>query len=172
MVGREESLYEQRGVSKPWQFEDAIRREVARARRFGSTFSFVLVGIDFADELRDRLGRERLNALTDRVAQLVHQETRTTDLIGHHEAGQVGALLPETPIEGAYLAAERLRALVSDAVKDLVGVGAPMHVSIGVSGYRDDPTFTVGALVLEAEEALGAAQREGGNRSRVFIRAA
>src|SRR6266508_5741749 len=109
VIRREDFLYEKDGVSRPWQFEDSIRRELERARRYGSTFSFVLIGIDGHSELREEIGSEMLNALTDLVARLVHDITRTTDMIGHHAEGRVGALLPETPIEGAYLVAERLR---------------------------------------------------------------
>ncbi|MGZ4206039.1 MAG: GGDEF domain-containing protein [Actinomycetota bacterium] len=172
MIRRQDFLYHTSGVSKPWQFEDAIRRELARARRYGSTFSFVLIGVDDAENLRDQIGHERVNALTDRIAQMVHDVTRTTDLIGHHAEARVGALLPETPIEGAYLVAERLRALINKVAVDVVREGDLVHVSIGVSSFRDDPAFSLDVLVEDAEEALAAAQSEGGNRSRVFIRAA
>jgi diguanylate cyclase (GGDEF)-like protein len=172
VIRREDFLYEKDGVSRPWQFEDSIRRELARARRYGSTFSFVLIGIDGHGTLREEIGTERLNALTDLVARLVRDVTRTTDLIGHHAEGRVGALLPETPIEGAYLVAERLRTAINRAALDVVHEHEPVHVSVGVASFRHDPEFGVGSLVVEAQEALEAAQREGGNRSRVFIRAA
>jgi diguanylate cyclase (GGDEF)-like protein len=158
------------GVTGPWQFEDAIRRELARARRYGTTFSFVLIGIDDAELLRAQIGSDRLNSLTDEVAEVLHDVTRTTDLIGHHAEARVGALLPETPIEGAYLVAERIRTLLNKAAGDVIS--EPVHVSVGVSSYRDDPDFTLGSLVVEAEEALVVAQRDGGNRSKVFVRAA
>jgi diguanylate cyclase (GGDEF)-like protein len=170
MFGIKDFLNHGGGIAGPWQFEDAIRRELARAQRYGSTFSFVLVGIDNSEVLRAQIGADRLNSLTDEVAQVLHDVTRTTDLIGHHAEARVGALLPETPIEGAYLVAERLRSLLNKAAGEVVS--EPVHVSIGVSCYRDDPAFTLGSLVVEAEEALVAAQRDGGNRSKVYVRAA
>jgi diguanylate cyclase (GGDEF)-like protein len=172
VIRREDFLYEKDGVSRPWQFEDSIRRELARAQRYGSTFSFVLIGVDSYERLRAENGNELMHALTDLVARLVREVTRTTDLIGHHAEGRVGALLPETPIEGAYLVAERLRTAINRAALDVVHDAAPVHVSVGVASYRRDPEFSLGSLIVEAQEALEAAQQEGGNRSRVYIRAA
>jgi len=171
MMRREDFLYERSGVSRPWQFEDALRREFARARRYGSTFSLVFVALDHPDHLRDRLGPLEMGHLVRQLAEYVRRVTRVTDLIGHHNDATFSALLPETELEPATLVAERLRAMVEAEAQGDVGVRFPISVSIGVSTYRDDPTFGFEQLRYETEAALREAQREGGNRTRA-VRAA
>lgn len=171
MMRREDFLYERSGISRPWQFEDALRREFARSRRYGSTFSMVLVALDHPDHLRERLGPVEMGALVRQLAGYIRRVTRVTDLIGHHDDASFGALLPETDLEGAGLVAERLRVMVESEAQRDVGVRFPISVSIGVSTYRDDPTFGFEQLRYETELALREAQREGGNRTHV-IRAA
>jgi diguanylate cyclase (GGDEF)-like protein len=169
MIKREDFLYDKSGISRPWQFEDQIKREVARSRRYGGSFSFVLVGVDDVDELTQRLGPNKMAILRERIVELVVRETRLTDTLGYHARGTIGALLPETPPEGAYLVAERIRAHVEKTLRHAVPKGEPVRVSIGVSSFRDDASFGAETLVSEAEEALRSAQGEGGNRCKVYL---
>lgn len=171
MMRREDFLYERSGVSRPWQFDDALRREFARARRYGSHFSLVLVALDHPERIRERLGSFEMGKLISQLSEYVREVTRVTDLIGHHEFAQFGVLLPETDLPGAAQVAERLREMVEQQAQRDVGMTIPVSVSIGVSTYRDDPTIGFEQLVSETEMALREAQREGGNRTRA-VRAA
>jgi len=147
-----------------------MRREIARGRRYGARFSFVLVGIDHIETLTAKIGPNTMAILRERVADLVLRETRTTDVIAHISHGKIGALLPETPPEGAYLLAERVRRHVERVLTPTaLQHGEAVHVSVGVSAWRDDPSLTVDALMKEAEDALLNAQSEGGNRSKVYL---
>lgn len=168
---RQDFLYERSGVSRPWQFDDALRREFARARRYGSTFSLVLVALDQAEQLREHLGFEGAGHLMRRLAGYIKDVTRVTDLIGHHNDATFGVLLVETELADAALVAERLRALVESAAQRDVGARVPVSVSIGVTTYRDDPTFGFEQMIAGSEHALAQAQRGGGNRSHI-VRAA
>jgi diguanylate cyclase (GGDEF)-like protein len=170
MIRREGFLYEPSGAARPWQFQDAMRREISRGRRYGTRFSFALVGIDNVEKLTAKIGPNTMAILRERVADLVLRETRTTDVVAHLGHGKIGALLPETPPEGAYLLAERVRRHVGRVLTPTaLQHGEAVHVSIGVSAWRDAPSVSVDSLMKEAEDALLTAQSEGGNRSKVYL---
>lgn len=161
------SLYDKGGVSRPWHFQDCLHREIARVRRYGGTTALLLIGIDGALALRRRFGDERIRLIADRIGEYVCRETREADVVGHLREEEITVLMPETPAKSAYLLAERLRRRIErEVVRGAQGL--PVRVSIGVSAYRPDAEFGVDALMFEAENALDAAQRAGGNRIEVF----
>ena len=87
----------------------AVRREVRRSQRFGRVFSLALVAPDKDDGVREAWGDEGLRAVSITLADILTRCTRQVDLRAALGGVRFGLILPETPMEGAFVLAERIR---------------------------------------------------------------
>lgn len=159
-------LYTQAG------FQERLREELARARRYGKPLSLLRGGIDDLAALgADRapavgLGDARLRWIAEMLSSPDHpSRLRESDVAGRVASGEIAILLPETSKEGAAVKAERLRAAVERAAL----TGEPLaRMSIGIAGFPDDAGEPVDLLRC-AEQALSAARAAGCNCVRMSI---
>ncbi|MDR7454121.1 MAG: diguanylate cyclase, partial [Armatimonadota bacterium] len=100
-------------------FALAVRRELVRSRRFGRTFTLGLVALDQDDEIREMVGEEGLRAVSTHLAGSLTRTTREVDFRAALGGGRFGLILPETPLEGAFVVAERLRRAVESSTFSL-----------------------------------------------------
>jgi two-component system cell cycle response regulator len=99
-------------ISNTYNFRTFYKRlhyELCRARRYKRTLSLMLVGIDRLDLIRDQFGEEAKEALIRSAAKIVMSGIRDVDLPGRCREDVFGVILPETPVEGVEVAAERIR---------------------------------------------------------------
>jgi diguanylate cyclase (GGDEF)-like protein len=136
-------------------FLAAVRREIARTRRFARTFTVGVIALEEPETIRAALGEDGLGHLIRRLADLLSRRTRQVDIRATLGGGRFGLLLPETPLEGAVRVAERLRREVEQGAladahlpslrRQTIGIGLACYPHDG----EDHPT-----LVARAEEAL------------------
>lgn len=143
-------------------FSIAVRREVRRSQRFGRVFSLALLAPDRDDEIRETWGHDGLRALSVALADILTRCTRQVDLRAALGAVRFGLILPETPIEGAFVLAERLRVAVEQHAFTLPDHPSPMTqtVSIGLASFPRDAEDDRG-LLTRLEEALTRARGSG-----------
>ena len=140
------------------------RAESARlaALRMRQPLALVMIDIDHFKQINDRFGHatgDEALAVFARVARGV--------LRGHETLGRLGgeefaAVLPATDLFGARQAAERLRLAVREATVVTSGTAYTMTVSIGVVVL--DPNEALGAALARADRALYVAKGEGRDR--------
>lgn len=141
---------------------DACARELARCRRNQQVMSLLLIDLDHFKAINDGhghlVGDRVLIAFAERVKSLLRQP----DCFGRFGGEEFVVLLPETSLEQARVAAERIRHDVGLAV-----AGLPAHtISIGVTvGFPDDPGLD--SLLARADAALYKAKNGGRNRVEV-----
>ncbi len=144
------------GVEPTW-----LEAELARSQRHHHSLALVLVRPDrFAalGSLGPGVGQEILEA----VAEVVGSELRSIDVALRHDADTFALILPETPVEGARVAAERIR--LSLPLR-LGGFSGPqVTLSLGVAAFPADADAHDG-LIDRAVEALARAVEIGGNRT-------
>ena len=97
-------------------------------------------------------------------ASLMQQVCRESDLPIRVGGEEFGILLPSTPSEGAFIAAQRLRQLIEDTSIPLED-GTEFHVtaSLGVATLQEGETLE--NLMLHADQALYRAKQNGRNRT-------
>ena len=135
--------------------------EIERSRRHHHEFALILLRPDGAEELEARdagLGE----ALLEVIADVIGTELRATDVALRRDGITFSLILPETPSEGARVAAERIRLLAPQRISD--GAVGPITISAGVAAFPRDAT-TNDALIESAEHSLDAAVARGGNRT-------
>jgi diguanylate cyclase (GGDEF)-like protein len=150
-------------------FADALRREVARARRYGGTCSLVVFDLDRFKEFNDRYGHAAGNDLLAEVGAVVRGLTRETDVAARYGGEELVVLVP-----GDADSAERLAERIRDAVARIRvapargrrGVGTT--ISAGIAAFPADAT-TGADLFAAADAALYRAKREGRDRVEVAV---
>jgi diguanylate cyclase (GGDEF)-like protein len=144
-------------------FEQELKREAERARRFRRTLALVLLDVDHFKAYNDTFGHRAGDEALRRVAShLTGAVPRRLDATARYGGEEFVVLLAETDVEGARLVAERIR----DSVERSGEFRRPLTVSAGIAVAEEDDC-EVESLVERADEALYLAKREGRNCVRV-----
>lgn len=140
-----ESVDPRTGATKSQHADRLLNNEVERARRYGRPFTVLMIAPEDWAEYVQRVGRLQAERIISELAQHYLARLRTVDTLIQTDGAQFAALLPETGVEGAQVAAEKLAA----AGEELLGV----EVRTGIASFPDDEVTAAG-LMREAEEAL------------------
>ncbi len=140
---------------------EAIAREVARMRRFGSSLCFALIDIDELERVNDVHGQPTGDEVLRQVARELQGTLRGSDLAVRWHGDELLVLLPAVPEAGARVFAERVRRRI--AAMDVRGL-PKVTISCGVSelGKFED----VASAIKRADARLHEAKAEGHNRVR------
>jgi two-component system, cell cycle response regulator len=154
--------------------QDALRREVERAGRFGRMLTVLALDIDLFKEVNDAYGHPTGDAVLAEVALRIRTEIREVDSAFRQGGEEFVVLLPETDARGGVIVAQRLNAAVrgSPIVITPRGAGGPtpvaITVSIGVAVFPDHG-MTPDTLLAAADEALYAAKDAGRDTYRLAV---
>jgi diguanylate cyclase (GGDEF)-like protein len=140
----------------------ALRREVRRALRYRQDLSVIMIDVDNLKSYNDRFGHLRGSYLLREMAGLLAQQVRSWDLVAKYGGDEFTIILPQTPREGAMIAADRLRAAIEGHGFPLVPPGT-ITISLGVATLPADGD-SGGSLIRAADRALYLAKRNGRNR--------
>ncbi|MBI2069139.1 MAG: diguanylate cyclase [Elusimicrobia bacterium] len=146
-------------------FQEVIRREVERARRYARPLSILIIDIDHFKHYNDNQGHEMGNVILKMTAQMLRETLRTEDTLARYGGEEFVALLADTDKEQALVVAERLRQAVETAPypgADKQPLGK-VTVSMGGSAYPADAR-TAQSLLERADRALYRAKADGRNR--------
>jgi len=138
--------------------------ELARAVRYGSALTLLMLDIDYFKAINDRFGHDTGDQVLKQVAGILRQTLREADQVGRLGGEEFAAVLPETACEEGKQIAERLRIAVSAANlanKDDIPVRAT--ISIGVATLKHGPE-NLNVLLKRADQALYAAKKHGRNQ--------
>ncbi|HEU5057472.1 MAG TPA: EAL domain-containing protein [Kofleriaceae bacterium] len=149
-------------------FQERLREELARSRRYNKPLSLLYCDIDDFARINAELGYQTGDAVLRRLAEVLTASDssgrlRESDVAARFGGEEIVILLPETSKEGAAIKAERLRAAVEQAA--FPGERS-IRISIGLAGFPDD-AGTSSDLVRSAERALEVAKSSGRNRVQV-----
>lgn len=155
------------GLYNRRRFQEAIERELERARRYGHSLSLLVADLDHFKRINDQHGHAAGDRALQIFADVCRLNLRSLDAVGRMGGEEFAILLPETDADGALLAAERIRAetaLFSAEEKDVPA----FTVSIGVATLTERPAENEAGvadrLFARADQALYRAKERGRNR--------
>jgi diguanylate cyclase (GGDEF)-like protein len=142
--------------------EEALVREVSRARRSGAPLSLVLFDIDRFKHVNDQAGHAVGDRVLRGISDILSQSQRGSDLAMRWGGEEFLVLLPDVGLTGARIFAERVR----DNVQNLaVPEAGRITVSAGVSELTGDEDPAV--ALARADANLYRAKAGGRNRVEV-----
>jgi len=155
------------GVANRRRFYHALDVECLRFTRNHNPLSLLMIDLDYFKEVNDEYGHSVGDAVLRIVAQLLLLCLRKTDLLARYGGEEFSVLLPETPLEGARLIAERIRQTISQHPIVADGCHVNVSVSVGVASHADDKEAVAETLLKKADLALYRAKALGRNRVEV-----
>ena len=148
--------------------------EYERAQRYRRPLSLIMLDIDHFKKINDEHG----HVLGDQVLQLIaltcQQSIRKSDLLARYGGEEFILLLPETGLESALQAAERIRTQIASRPFTIQRREIQVTVSLGLVSYpfdftrRSNPEKSLNRLIRQADTALLTAKHQGRNQTRVY----
>ena len=141
-------------------FEEALEKEVQRAKRQQQPFSIIGIDLDYLKKINDTYGHSYGDIAIKTVADVLKTNARSIDVSARMGGEEFNVLLPGINSEGAMVAAERIRKSIEAAEIDTIG-----HItgSLGVATYFVH-TDNVEELLELTDQAMYASKRNGRNR--------
>ena len=143
-------------------FNEALEREVNRARRYQRDLSIIMLDIDFFKRVNDSFGHLAGDHLLRHVALSIKPKLRRGDIFARTGGEEFAVLLPEIRLDGARVTAEKIRRIVETAQLVHEDQVLSCTVSLGVVGLTADHAGGE-AIYKEADEHLYAAKQAGRN---------
>lgn len=144
-------------------FREILSSEVDRARRYGTTFSLMMVDIDHFKRVNDTYGHQMGDKVLVSIASRLQRRIRKSDLVFRYGGEEFMVLLPETGMYKALTLAERVRAFVE---RMRVDESLAVTISVGVSQYEQG--MEARDIVESVDRGLYLAKGKGRNRVEIF----
>jgi diguanylate cyclase (GGDEF)-like protein len=141
-------------------FELQLERELQLAVRIRQPLSLVLLDIDKFKEVNDTFGHDIGDRVLRILANSVREELRGVDTAARYGGEEFAIILPQAGIDGALIAAQRLRAKVE--ALNIPNVGK-ITASFGVATFPFNASSR-DTLIVTADRALYEAKNSGRNR--------
>jgi diguanylate cyclase (GGDEF)-like protein len=159
---RRAGIDELTGLSNRYIFMPILEAELGRTLRHKRPFSLALLDIDHFKDINDSRGHVFGDKVLTALAQFMQNEMRTIDVLCRLGGEEFCILLPETSLNFAAFAMERLRERLASHGLDVDGERMFVTVSIGLVSFTGGDEGQE-ALLKRADELLYAAKRAGRN---------
>jgi len=151
------------GLANRLFFESEARREIDRAHRYKRPLSLLLLDLDHFKATNDTYGHAAGDTVLRQFARLLLVTVRQGDVLGRLGGEEFGALLPETPLDGAIRTAERIRERTEKRAFRHKEQEIQVTVSVGVAQFS--PIYQSRSEFFEAtDKVLYQAKQTGRNR--------
>ncbi|PIQ85070.1 MAG: hypothetical protein COV74_10765 [Candidatus Omnitrophica bacterium CG11_big_fil_rev_8_21_14_0_20_45_26] len=142
------------GVYNHRYFQEKLREEFSRAKRYGQPLSLLMVDIDAFRTINETKGHLIGDSILKELGRVLSDRSRDADLVARYGGEEFALLLPHIGTEGALVLAERLRKSVESHVFLKGKDSLKITVSIGLSSFPDDALQKHDDLIKLAEKAL------------------
>jgi diguanylate cyclase (GGDEF)-like protein len=122
-----------------------------------------MLDIDHFKAINDRYSHQTGDAVLQTVARLLRHQARDVDVIARYGGEEFALILPETPLDEAVAAADRLRRAIAAYPWAADYPDLAVTVSIGV--VAGEPGDCPAAALRRADAYLYEAKRRGRNRT-------
>jgi diguanylate cyclase (GGDEF)-like protein len=140
-----------------------VDSEIERAKRYNVDFSLILLDVDNFKEVNDSYGHLAGDFVLKSMAGLIEKTLRAIDIVGRYGGEEFIIILPQTDLENACIASERLRQAVEATTFSYDENMIHITISLGVTTYRSGRNTQ--GLVKIADDNLYKAKNGGKNRT-------
>ncbi len=145
-------------------FRRTLENEIVRSNRYGREVACALLDLDNLRRINQAHGSHAGDAVVAETARLIQEQIRASDQLARVFGGTFALVMPETSLEVALVAVERIRGRVQEHVylvqrrqveRMTLSAGIAAHPSLGATAL---------AVYDAAQDAMLAAKRLGRNR--------
>ena len=147
-------------------FFDLADRELERSRRLKSELSFIMLDIDFFKQVNDKYGHLTGDNALILLSGILKDALRKVDFCCRFGGEEFVLCLPDTPSQGAWEVAERIRTQVAcTPLPTQNNQEIYIQVSLGIASSKREHSVEV--ILKRADEALYQAKESGRNQTKV-----
>lgn len=157
------------GIYNYRYFINQLIREINRAQRYKIPLSLVMIDIDFFKFYNDNFGHLAGDYVLRKVAQLLTENTRMSDIVARYGGEEFVIILPEVTKEEAGKLADKLRKIIESypfSNQEKMPDGN-LTISLGIATFPEDGQLPE-TLIECADKALYEAKNSGRNQVRIF----
>lgn len=145
-------------------FQEQLRRQLEHCKRYSTSFSLIIIDIDFFKKFNDNFGHQSGDAVLRQVAQTLKRNVRTTDIVCRYGGEEMSIILPNTEEEEAYSTAQKIcERIAQHKFKLANGKETNVTISLGISTFPKDGDDAEN-LISTADKRLYDAKNNGRNR--------
>jgi diguanylate cyclase (GGDEF)-like protein len=152
------------GLANRRWLDERLADEIQRARRTQQPLAVAMCDLDFFKRINDRLGHPVGDEVLRRVAAVLRERCRSTDLVARYGGEEFCIAFLESDAATAARTCESLRAAVERQDWRALHPELVVTISIGISDRLDLPGAH--ALLADADTFLYQAKHDGKNRVR------
>jgi len=159
------------GLHNRASFADQLDSHADLVRRYGSDGALLLLDIDHFKYVNDTLGHAAGDQLIARVATVLGERLRATDVLARLGGDEFAALLPRATVQSAqHVAHDLLEALRAERIV-VPGMGQrTMTASIGVAMFEASEDLRGEDVLVSADLAMYDAKEGGRNQVALHVR--
>ena len=155
------------GLYSRHTFEEALSREMARAKRYETEASLLFLDVDNFKNINDVFGQLAGDQVLRDVGKIVKGEIRTEDSAARYGSGEIVIILPQTSKVDALVLGERIRKKVESLNLGYGNKQIQPTISGGLASYPID-ALNATDLIKYANNALFRAKEFGKNNIAVY----
>ncbi len=151
---------------------ERLEEEMGQANRAGTTLAMIFVDLDNFKEINDEHGHPVGNEMLRRVADVLRQTIRSTDIAGRFGGDEFVVLLVNADPQGAVRVAEQIRQRIAQIQIQVPNGHTQTTASIGLAFHSgtERSLLNTDDLFAEADASLYIAKAHGGNRVHPVVR--
>lgn len=150
------------GLYNRLAYDERVMQEFARWRRYEKPMVLMMIDVDHFKNVNDTYGHKAGDKALVLIADQLRNHLRESDFLARFGGEEFVVLMPETDLESAVVAAEKLRAAVEQCQFHYQNAQVKITVSAGLAQLRkDDSTESV---FKRADEAMYRAKQAGRNQ--------
>lgn len=138
-----------------------LESELGRANRYARPLSLIMIDIDHFKVINDNQGHPCGDQVLTKVAKLINENLRASDLLGRYGGEEFLVILPETSRKQSYETAEKIRKAIA---AHEFSKGGPVTLCCGLSSLQTEKE-TLSSLIARADQELYKAKNAGRNRT-------
>lgn len=143
---------------------DFVAREISRCRRHARPLSVLLFDVDRFKTINDGFGHAAGDQVLRTVVEVAREGVRREECLARYGGDEFVIVMPETPVNGARIVAERMRGRVELHEFAWHGQRLPVTISAGVAALGPD-VIAPEDLIAAADARLLEAKVAGRNRA-------
>jgi len=149
------------------RFRAELDQYVSFAARYGGQGAVMIVDIDDLKAINDAHGHHAGDVLIRRIAGIMRERVRTTDIVARLSGDEFAVLMPQTDTAGALQLGEDLRAQVAEG-SATVPEADGATISVGITMFGGERGIGAEAVLVAADQAMYRAKEEGRNQIALF----
>ena len=151
------------GLGNRRYFDRAIEPLFEELETHSKPFSVMVFDIDHFKRVNDILGHDMGDQILKEIAARLVTNMRAVDVVARYGGEEFMIAMPETSIDDALVAADRVRALIAGTPVYVDGEALQITTSVGVAEVESGENLR--DVFKRADDALYKAKQEGRNKA-------